>query len=530
GMAQSFSRMGADLLVVPRATLVNITASLVTVQPTNETLPAELVQRIARVGGIARVAPQRVGPARVEGQRVNLIAFDPARDFSVLSWVKTRKEGAAEGLIAGGALSVGLGETLSVCGMPIRLVARLGRTGVGPFDESYFLTFDALAEVVSFCRRSETTAKSAALAKVEDAIAGTRHADVCSGDLALDRVSAFLLQLSPAAKREEVKFALAGLGDIKIVEGNGVLTSSRQTLSTLLAGVAVFTLFGRVADPGRAVVLGDRARALSRGRAIARDGGKAQSGDGDHSRRSRRDHRPGRACRPRLRRRRAADVCPLARLLFRAARRAILLAAGRRDRSGRRSGDRVLGRSRPPRGVRAGLAGATHGALRAHSGGRAMTLSAQSLTKRYGAAPGHAAVGGASLDVGRGEFTSIVGRSGSGKSTLMAMLGALTEPTAGRLLLDGTDVWTLPETERATFRACHVGFVFQFPSLLSNLTAADNVAVPALLARTMPAEEAYARAHDLLARVGLAARADAIRTACPLPPLTALDFLACLAI
>src|SRR5262249_22262917 len=199
----------------------------------------------------------------------------------------------------------------------------------------------------------------------------------------------------------------------------------------------------------------------------------------------RRDPRPGRACGPRLRRRRAADLCPLARLLFRAARRAILLAAGRRDRSGRHASDRLLGCSRPPRGVRAGLAGAAHGALRAHSGGRAMTLSAQSLTKRCGAAPGYAAVRGASLDVGRGEFISIVGRSGSGKSTLMAMLGALTEPTAGRLLLDGTDVWTLPETERATFRACHVGFVFQFPSLMSTLTAAANLPLPPLLPPTL---------------------------------------------
>ena len=138
-----------------------------------------------------------------------------------------------------------------------------------------------------------------------------------------------------------------------------------------------------------------------------------------------------------------------------------------------------------------------------------MTLSAQSLSKRYGAASACAAVRNASLDVGRGDFISIVGRSGSGKSTLMAMLGALTKPTQGRLLLDGTDVWTLSESERATFRACHVGFVFQFPSLLSNLTAADNVAVPALLGRTMPAEHAYARAHDLLARVGLADRAEA---------------------
>jgi putative ABC transport system ATP-binding protein/macrolide transport system ATP-binding/permease protein/lipoprotein-releasing system ATP-binding protein len=138
-----------------------------------------------------------------------------------------------------------------------------------------------------------------------------------------------------------------------------------------------------------------------------------------------------------------------------------------------------------------------------------VTLSAQLLTKRYGAAPGYAAVRGASLELRDGEFVSIVGRSGSGKSTLMAMLGALTRPTEGKLLLNGTDVWTLPETERATFRSRHVGFVFQFPSLLSNLTAVDNVAVPALLGRTMEAEEAYARAHDLLARVGLADRAEA---------------------
>ena len=138
-----------------------------------------------------------------------------------------------------------------------------------------------------------------------------------------------------------------------------------------------------------------------------------------------------------------------------------------------------------------------------------MTLSAQVLTKRYGDAPGYAAVRGVSLELSRGEFVSIVGRSGSGKSTLMAMLGALTMPTEGKLLLNGTDVWTLPESERATFRSRHVGFIFQLPSLLSNLTAVDNVAVPALLGRTMEADAAYARAHDLIARVGLEDRADA---------------------
>ena len=138
-----------------------------------------------------------------------------------------------------------------------------------------------------------------------------------------------------------------------------------------------------------------------------------------------------------------------------------------------------------------------------------MILSAQLLTKRYGTAPGYDAVRDASLDVRAGEFASIVGRSGSGKSTLMAMLGALTAPTQGKVMLDGTDIWELSEKELAAFRSRHVGFIFQFPSLLSNLTAVDNVAVPALLGRTMHAGEAYARAYDLLARVGLADRAEA---------------------
>lgn len=137
-----------------------------------------------------------------------------------------------------------------------------------------------------------------------------------------------------------------------------------------------------------------------------------------------------------------------------------------------------------------------------------MSLSARALTKRYGAPPGYEAVRAASLDLDDGEFISIVGRSGSGKSTLLAMLGALTPPTQGELVLDGTDVWTLPETRLADFRCRHIGFVFQFPSLLPNLTAGDNVALPALLGRTMDAEDAYGRARGLLDRVGLADRAE----------------------
>jgi putative ABC transport system ATP-binding protein/macrolide transport system ATP-binding/permease protein/lipoprotein-releasing system ATP-binding protein len=135
-----------------------------------------------------------------------------------------------------------------------------------------------------------------------------------------------------------------------------------------------------------------------------------------------------------------------------------------------------------------------------------MGLSAQSLTKRYGEAPGYEAVRGASLDLAEGERIAIVGRSGSGKSTLLAMLGALTPPSAGSVVLDATDIWALPERARAALRCRRIGFVFQFPSLLPNLTAADNVALPALLGRTMTADAAQARACELLSRVGLGGR------------------------
>jgi len=123
GMATSFSRMGADLVVVPRGTLVNITSSLLTVQPTDETLPADLAERIAAIPGVAKVAPQRIVPALVAGNAANLIAFDPARDLSVLTWLAERQGGAVEGLIAGGGLAARLGESVSVCGMPMRMAA-----------------------------------------------------------------------------------------------------------------------------------------------------------------------------------------------------------------------------------------------------------------------------------------------------------------------------------------------------------------------------------------------------------------------
>jgi ABC-type lipoprotein export system ATPase subunit len=157
------------------------------------------------------------------------------------------------------------------------------------------------------------------------------------------------------------------------------------------------------------------------------------------------------------------------------------------------------------------MAGAPPRALCAHQGGGgALTLHAACLGKIYG--EGAVAVSHAELKLENGAFGSIVGRSGSGKSTLLAMVGALTRPTTGSVLLDEQDIWALPETGLADLRCRAFGFVFQLPSLLPNLQAIDNVALPALLGHTLDAADAYARARALLDRTGLRRRADAYPT------------------
>src|SRR5882762_8512278 len=92
------------------------------------------------------------------------------------------------------------------------------------------------------------------------------------------------------------------------------------------------------------------------------------------------------------------------------------------------------------------------------------------------------AVRGVSLRVEGGEFVSIMGPSGSGKSTLMHLLGALDTPTTGRALFDGRDLRAMSDRQRSLLRRTRIGFVFQFFNLLPTLTAAENVAMPLLLA------------------------------------------------
>jgi len=118
------------------------------------------------------------------------------------------------------------------------------------------------------------------------------------------------------------------------------------------------------------------------------------------------------------------------------------------------------------------------------------------------------AIRGIDLELHRGEFAAIMGPSGSGKSTLLHLLGGLERPTSGQIWLDGQRVDSLSQARWAMLRRRHIGFMFQFFNLVSNMTVADNVELAALMGGATR-RQAKERRVELLEDLGLGAKADA---------------------
>ena len=223
-MEQGFARMGADLVVVPAEAMVNITSALLTVQPTEATIDAALIDEIAKMDGVAQVAPQTIYSlpvmAGMPRHKANLIAFDPAHDFTVMPWLVDRLPRPMDtgDLLSGGRRAESVGEEVQPLNIPAKIYGKLGRTGVGPFDESFFATYDTVASLAH-------------------PKAGP------PGMSAFDRrkLSAVLVRLSFGATPEQVRFAIARLPGVKVITGTTIVTATRQTTTALLGGMAGFT-------------------------------------------------------------------------------------------------------------------------------------------------------------------------------------------------------------------------------------------------------------------------------------------------
>ena len=131
-------------------------------------------------------------------------------------------------------------------------------------------------------------------------------------------------------------------------------------------------------------------------------------------------------------------------------------------------------------------------------------IKCENIHKSYGTLE---VLRGVTLEVAPREVVSIVGASGAGKTTLLQIIGTLSRPDAGRVEIDGRDVFALNDKELSRFRNERIGFIFQFHHLLAEFTAFENVCIPGLIGHR-PRAEVERRAGELLDLMGLSARRD----------------------
>lgn len=133
-----------------------------------------------------------------------------------------------------------------------------------------------------------------------------------------------------------------------------------------------------------------------------------------------------------------------------------------------------------------------------------MIIKAEGIRKSFGDLP---VLKGIDFNVAESEVVSIMGASGAGKSTLLQILGTLSTPDEGSLIIDGTDVLNLSSKDLSAFRNRRIGFVFQFHHLLPEFNALENVMIPAFIAGRSD-KDAKAEAVRLLNDMGLGQRMD----------------------
>lgn len=131
-------------------------------------------------------------------------------------------------------------------------------------------------------------------------------------------------------------------------------------------------------------------------------------------------------------------------------------------------------------------------------------LEVQNLCKTYGKGEAQVrALDNVSFSVGKGEFIAIVGESGSGKSTLLNVVGALDNPTSGKVMTCGKDIFSMPEKKLTVFRRQNIGFIFQSFNLIPELNVEQNITFPLLLDYQKP-DQKYV--EELLGILGLKER------------------------
>jgi putative ABC transport system ATP-binding protein len=137
-----------------------------------------------------------------------------------------------------------------------------------------------------------------------------------------------------------------------------------------------------------------------------------------------------------------------------------------------------------------------------------IAISLQGITKAFPLGDGSdlEVINIPALELPAGSYTVLSGPSGSGKTTLLNLMAGITAPTDGKVWLDGTDIFSLPEARRDRYRADHIGYVFQTFNLLSPFTAIENVLLAMMFTPKLPKREQRQHAAGILSKLGLKER------------------------
>lgn len=218
-MTVGFTRLGADMMVVPEGALTNITAALLTVEPTDLVLEADVLAK-ARLASVARAAPQKIARVEHSGigshhELVDLIGIDLVHDFTIQPWLREKlgREFRPGDVILGAGRDAPLGSQLLIFGKPHVVYGKLGRTGVGTHERGIFMSFETLESLAGSMPQRPAV-------------------------LAPGKVTGFLVELAPGATTLQARFAiLSAVKGVKVVTGESSLSGIRQGLAALLKGI-----------------------------------------------------------------------------------------------------------------------------------------------------------------------------------------------------------------------------------------------------------------------------------------------------
>jgi len=225
-LSKGLSKFGADLLVVPRGSMISMKSALLTGEPSLFYMEGGIMDKIASIKGVKSVSPQ-LFLTSVEGNccvmgNAFIIGFNPKTDFTVLPWLEEKKERPfeMEDVIVGAANAYNVGDTVFFYGQNLTVYGKLDRTGVGLYDNAIFMNIER------------------AYAMAEQSY---KIPNVVPLKLVRGQVSAVLVQTEVGSKLPFISFTISKDPDVKVITAGNIITSVRQNLVTLFGSTLVLS-------------------------------------------------------------------------------------------------------------------------------------------------------------------------------------------------------------------------------------------------------------------------------------------------